>query len=514
MDAIDTLLEQSSDYSPTRTSSVGFLRSLQAFLDRNQIDFIGQYQMRVEPGNDNTATFLVTGQIDNRVAFEWAWPQVGPVGDAAAQDGNGAGMDSDGGSGSLSGPFHERGAQTTEDALGQMSLFKSNGNMTASLTCSNTTFPAISSFGSDSLLNIQTKSFGTESHEGQNLAASPFFDSMNPTLTDFLSTDYFHANSTECVFPGYHGNTPSRLDTDGDISTSPTPSTSAGPVSIVQCKDARKRSNDKEPRPYKRRKSVGPWDDTTELMIKSLSQNMLCEDFYILLESELPRWTREGLWNEKTTTTTTAPEDSLPSPPPSSASSLTSYSKLERAYLAVCQLDSRMSTDLVRNRMALIQLHLEYTETHKQRRQASSGDRATSTRGRGEASHVIDHILKNIHEGWEALDQRRRTELRVRFHDRKKYGKRWAQIATALGPGILLICSTKLANAVRSTVITKRMLESVIETVCALESSTVKIIRIVSPLAECLLKNERFDQFDVDDILREIRCLSLNPMKD
>jgi hypothetical protein len=126
--------------------------------------------------------------------------------------------------------------------------------------------------------------------------------------------------------------------------------------------------------------------------------------------------------------------------------------KLERAYLAVCQLDTRMSDDVVRNRIALIQLHLEYTQTHEAMRRrnssSSAGGKTASTVGRGDASHVIDRILENTHGEWEALDQRRRAELRAKFHDRKKYGKRWSQLADALGPGILLVCATRLANAV------------------------------------------------------------------
>jgi hypothetical protein len=98
--------------------------------------------------------------------------------------------------------------------------------------------------------------------------------------------------------------------------------------------------------------------------------------------------------------------------------------------------------------MALIQLYHEYTETHRVRRQSSVGSPFASTVGRGDASHVIDCILANIHADWETVDQQRRTELRAKFHDRKKCGKRWTLIANALGPGILLVCSTQLATAV------------------------------------------------------------------
>lgn len=198
----------------------------------------------------------------------------------------------------------------------------------------------------------------------------------------------------------------------------------------------------------KRKRNLNSSHDASELTVKILSQNVLCEDFYSLLESELPRWTREGLWHEtpqkltEPNSSTTTTETSSTLPPPSS------YSKLERAYLAVCQLNYRMGDDVVRNRIALIQLHLEYTEVHQGRWHTTASNRIESTVGRGHASHAIDRILENIHEGWRTLDQRRRAELRAKFHERKKYGKRWSQLANALGPGILLICSTKLASAV------------------------------------------------------------------
>lgn len=182
-------------------------------------------------------------------------------------------------------------------------------------------------------------------------------------------------------------------------------------------------------------------------MAKTLSQNILCDDLHNVLESALPRWTREGLWHEMPSRLTkyisskeTSDGGSLHSAP--------SYAKLEWAYRAVCLLNSRMGDDLIRDRMALIHLYLEYTETHNNRRRASSSDRVESTVGRGDASHVIDCILESIHDGWKDLDHQRRAELRARFHDRKKCGKRWSRLVDVLGPGILLICSTRLANAV------------------------------------------------------------------
>ena len=196
----------------------------------------------------------------------------------------------------------------------------------------------------------------------------------------------------------------------------------------------------------KRKRSSSSSQDASELLVSSLSQNIFYEDFYSLLQSELPRWTRDGLWHETSQKpsdpdlSTTSTTNTLPLP--------TLYSKLERAYLAVCQLNARMGDDMVRNRIALIQLYREYTEIQQGQRQISPSHRIESTVGRGYASQAIDRILENIHEGWGSLNQRRRAELRAKFHDRKKYGKRWSQLSNALGPGILLICSTKLASAV------------------------------------------------------------------
>ena len=198
--------------------------------------------------------------------------------------------------------------------------------------------------------------------------------------------------------------------------------------------------------PRKRKRSSISSQGASELMVRSLSQNVLCEDFYSLLESELPRWTREGLWHQ--TSQNVPNPDASTAPTVSTLPLPSSYSKLERAYLAVCQLNARMGNDMVRNRIALIQLYLEYTEIQQGQRQTSPSNRIDSTVGRGYASQAIDRILENIHEGWGTLNQQRRAELRAKFHDRKKYGKRWSQLANALGPGILLICSTKLASAV------------------------------------------------------------------
>lgn len=52
---------------------------------------------------------------------------------------------------------------------------------------------------------------------------------------------------------------------------------------------------------------------------------------------------------------------------------------------------------------------------------------------------------------------------------------------------------------------TAKMLEAIIEHIQVLDPDTVKIVGIVSPLAKCLLKNERFEQSQVDEVLQELQ---------
>ena len=320
------------------------------------------------------------------------------------------------------------------------------GNLNDSLAAFDPTYQSPSSFHSAS---IPDGTFGSPLIQtaGAHNLISPLFSHTEPMVVDMQSLptgpltidhvdDCLWTNADACRSPLF--------DFGREIDASCTAAPRRG-------EDLTHQSASLDNRPRKRQKNLKPSShDASELMVESLSQTVLCEDFYSLLESELPRWTRKGLWHEtshkftelSSLTTTVAAEKGTPPPPPSS------YSKLERAYLAVCQLNSRMGDDAVRNRIALIQLHLEYTEMHQGQRHSSANHRIGSTVGRGHASHAIDRILRNIHEGWKTLDARRRAELRAKFHDRKKYGKRWSQLANALGPGILLICSAKLASAV------------------------------------------------------------------
>ncbi|KAG8531164.1 uncharacterized protein KY384_004522 [Bacidia gigantensis] len=314
-------------------------------------------------------------------------------------------------------------------------------NLNESLATFDPICPSTSDFLSASTPHISSGSSSTGT-EGTHNLVTPSYESVDPIVVDAqtLPTDAFTfdhadvslwASDNACASPAF--------DFGSEINTS-SPSAAAWQLENLIQRDPSPNS-----RAHKRKRDSDSSLDASELMVKNLSQNALCEDLYNLLESELPRWTREGLWYEASQDL--ADPLSTPTTDATLATPLT-YSKLERAYLAVCQLNSRMGDDVIRNRMALIQLHLEYTEIQQGRRHTSVRNRVESTVGRGHASHAIDRILENIHEGWSTLSQRRRAELRAKFHDRKKYGKRWSQLADAFGPAILLICSAKLASAV------------------------------------------------------------------
>ena len=170
---------------------------------------------------------------------------------------------------------------------------------------------------------------------------------------------------------------------------------------------------------------------STALVVNAASQHILREDYLQFLEVGLPRWGRDNLWAD-------ARYPGLPT------AATSAYRELELAFSFVCQLDIRMGDDAIRNRMALIRLHLEYTKAYEQRGQNGQA----RTIGRGGASVIIDAILESIHQDWNSFDSKRKSDLRLRFHDRKRYGKRWLLLTNALGPSILLLCSPKFANMV------------------------------------------------------------------
>ncbi|RDW89919.1 uncharacterized protein DSM5745_01694 [Aspergillus mulundensis] len=434
-----------------KTSAFDFVLALQAFLCQNRIDSVGPFRMRVKPTSSNNWALLVEGEasvMDHNVLDQlnlgFPWPPSPPELD---------------------------GVELAEAS--------------SSVASSGTSFPEYMAM------------------DGSCLGDPGLTRFFNPTVVPNLASGLHHMESDEAGLAMQ----PTAVDVQSlspeSLQLQVKPTATAGRTSHMP------RRNLPSPTPTHRRvrttrdgrhkqsMRLNSADTEADLIVRYLSQHVISEDYYALLGSNLPRWTTQGIWNEHGT----RPDASSQSP----------YVKLEQAYRVVCQINSRMSDDLVRDRMGLIRLHLEYIETHRAHRgRHASGANTGSTRppstvGRGNASQVIDLILKSIHEEWNTLDETRRAELRAKFHERKKYGKRWSQLTDALGPGILLICSTKLASAVRGTAVTARMLDAVIERFDRMDPAMVKVTSIVSPLAAALLENKGFAEFETATMMHQIQ---------
>lgn len=87
-------------------------------------------------------------------------------------------------------------------------------------------------------------------------------------------------------------------------------------------------------------------------MVRLAARNFLRDDYIHFLEAELPRWKAEPLWHHTQVF--------------NSAVGVSAYRELELAYSSVCQLDTRMGDDAIRNRMALVRLHSEYIKACQQ----------------------------------------------------------------------------------------------------------------------------------------------------
>ena len=168
------------------------------------------------------------------------------------------------------------------------------------------------------------------------------------------------------------------------------------------------------------------------MSVISAARSVLRTDYLEYLEAEVPRWAQGGLWDHE---------------PDSDSQLFTAdpdYLDLQIAYSDVCQLHTWMEDDVIRSRMALIRLHLEYLRTCE----SWQTRRGKGRIGRGDATCIIDHILQKTHPDWPTLSKTQCSTLRARFHERKRYGKRWAVLADELGKSILFLCSPKVAAIV------------------------------------------------------------------
>lgn len=160
------------------------------------------------------------------------------------------------------------------------------------------------------------------------------------------------------------------------------------------------------------------------------------DDYLAFLEENLTYWKESRLW----------PKSALATP----HRGRSSYESLESIYSCMCQLDMRMMHDPIRKRAASVLLDAKYKQAldEWQSQKKSENHKASIGVGRGDASAMIDNILQNRHSDWDTYDSRQRSDLRAKFHDEKRYGRRWAIFVAALGPSILFLCSAQLARTV------------------------------------------------------------------
>lgn len=166
-----------------------------------------------------------------------------------------------------------------------------------------------------------------------------------------------------------------------------------------------------------------------------IAQTCISSHSIQFLEANLVRWCRHGLWHNSSLLNMTA--------------SLSGYEKLQRAYSFVYRLDTRMSEDAIRSRMAMVTLHLEYENAFlKWNTKRCRPNRPSTSVGRGHTSSIIDNILESVHVGWRCCQPREKAALRTKFHEWKRFGKRWWLLASILGPSIMLLASARFAGMV------------------------------------------------------------------
>ncbi|ATY66448.1 hypothetical protein A9K55_000673 [Cordyceps militaris] len=163
-------------------------------------------------------------------------------------------------------------------------------------------------------------------------------------------------------------------------------------------------------------------------------RNYIREDAITLLTRNIPQWSKEGLWHEKF-----APGGDLLATPGEGG--------LAHVYSCICRFESRMGNDAIRTRAAMVILQAKYDALIAQRLSEQPCIQG-ARRGRGYASVMVDRLLQSIHPGWETANKEHKAELRAKFHERKRYGKRWSVLTTHLGYGILFLASSELAAAV------------------------------------------------------------------
>ncbi|KJK76278.1 hypothetical protein H634G_08418 [Metarhizium anisopliae BRIP 53293] len=237
--------------------------------------------------------------------------------------------------------------------------------------------------------------------------------------------------------------------------------------------------------------------DTPAFKAISAARTSIRTDYFRFLEINLGRWAQGGLWQ------TSGPLDQT--------AGMNMYDSLQVLYLRVCRLDMRIRDDAIRSRVALVLLHLKYEETCRQwNARASRYPKPTSRVGRGSISSIIDSILENAHPEWTTANSRQKAELRAKFHDQKRFGKRWWMLVDVLGPSILILCSSRFAGTINNTTVTTDMIKAIIRAIQNSKTALMAVLETVNPIADSLLRNQEYGSQDVDQLLKSLRSVRLD----
>nr|A0A0M4LAF6.1 RecName: Full=Aurovertin biosynthesis cluster transcription factor aurF; AltName: Full=Aurovertin biosynthesis cluster protein F [Calcarisporium arbuscula]ALD83632.1 putative transcriptional factor [Calcarisporium arbuscula] len=230
--------------------------------------------------------------------------------------------------------------------------------------------------------------------------------------------------------------------------------------------------------------------------VKYAARTCIRADYFQFLEANLPRWVRDGIWGKEWSPNQTANVDG--------------YENLQKAYWHVCRLDRQMRDDAIRSRMAMVLLHLEYENTCLSWKTcAHSGKKPVTKVGRGNISSLIDNIIENTHPEWRTADPGERSELRAKFHDRKRYGKRWWMLVKPLGSSILMLCSSKFAGMIKNTTVTAAMINEIKLAIQRSETGLMSLLSLANPIAESLFLDQGYDGHNAEQVLKALRAARL-----
>ncbi|KFG86081.1 hypothetical protein MANI_004803 [Metarhizium anisopliae] len=225
--------------------------------------------------------------------------------------------------------------------------------------------------------------------------------------------------------------------------------------------------------PHDAAKALTSVSDAALLKVNYALRICIRADYVEFLETNLPRWVRDGIWRTVWF--------------PNEAKGADGYESLQKAYWNVCLLDRQMGDDAIRSRMAMVLLHLEYEKACRtwKNRTATCEKPATGV-GRGGISCLIDNIIKNTYPEWAAASSEEKSEMRAKFHDRKR----------------------------KNTAVTAKMIKEIERAIQNSKTGLIDILNLVNPIAQSLFLNRGYGSHNVQKVLKSLRATHVRTAAD